>query len=202
MIAPKLLLATGNQGKLEELRQLLTGVPFDLISSSDIGLDLDVHESGKTYATNARLKARAFAVASGLLTLADDSGLEVDALGGAPGVLSSRYAGPGASDSQRVSYLLVKLKNIPWEQRTARFRCVMAIALPHGKVKLCSGSCRGIITFAPKGTNGFGYDPVFYFPKLGKTMAELPPEIKNRISHRAKAAARAGEILIELSKKE
>ena len=149
MIAPKLLLATGNKGKLEELRQLLTGIPFDLISPSDIGLNLDIHESGKTYATNARLKARAFAVASGLLTLADDSGLEIDALGGAPGALSSRYAGPGASDSQRVSYLLVKLKNISWEQRTARFRCVIAIALPHGKVKLCSGSCRGIITFAP-----------------------------------------------------
>jgi len=201
MIKPKLLLATGNQGKLEELRQLLTGVPFDLSSPADIGLNLDVHESGKTYATNAWLKAQAFAVASGLLALADDSGLEVDALGGAPGVLSSRYAGLGASDSQRVAYLLSKLEDVPWEKRTARFLCVVAIALPHGKVKLCSGSCCGIITFAPKGSNGFGYDPVFYFPKLGKTMAELPPEIKNRISHRAKAAARARSILIELSEK-
>ena len=201
MIKPQLLLATGNKGKLEELRRLLTGVPFDLISPSDIGLNLDVHESGKTYATNARLKARAFAVASGLLTLADDSGIEVDALGGAPGVLSSRYAGSGVSDNQRVDYLLAKLNNIPCEPRTARFRCVMAIALPHGKVKLCSGSCRGIITFAPRGTSGFGYDPVFYFPKLGKTMAELPSEIKNRISHRAKAAARARKILNELSEK-
>jgi XTP/dITP diphosphohydrolase len=201
MIQPKLLLATGNQGKLEDLRQLLTGVPFDLINPADIGLNLDVHESGKTYATNARLKARVFAVASGLLTMADDSGLEVDALRGAPGVLSSRYAGPGASDSQRVDYLLSKLVNVPWEKRTARFRCVMAITLPHGKVKLCSGSCRGIITFAPKGANGFGYDPVFYFPKLRKTMAELPPEMKNRISHRAKAAARARKILIELTEK-
>jgi XTP/dITP diphosphohydrolase len=201
MIKPELLLATGNKGKLEELRQLLTGVPFYLINPTDIGLNLDVHESGKTYATNARLKARAFAVASGLLTLADDSGLEVDALGGAPGVLSSRYAGPGASDSQRVAYLLAKLKNIPWEQRTACFRCVMAIASPYGELKTCSGSCRGIITFAPRGTNGFGYDPVFYFPKLGKTMAELPPEMKNRISHRAKAAAKARKILIELSEK-
>jgi XTP/dITP diphosphohydrolase len=201
MIRTRLLLATRNQGKLEELRQLLTGISFDLISPSDIGLNLDVHESGKTYAANARLKARAFAVASGLLTLADDSGIEVDAIGGAPGVLSSRYAGPGASDSQRVAYLLSKLDDVPWEQRTARFRCVMAIASPHGELKMCSGSCRGIITFEPKGTNGFGYDPVFYFPKLGKTMAELPSEMKNRISHRAKAATRARRILIELSEK-
>jgi XTP/dITP diphosphohydrolase len=200
MIKPKLLLATNNKGKLEELRQLLAGVPFDIISSSDIGLNLAVRESGKTYATNARLKARAFAVASGLLTLADDSGLEVDALGGAPGVLSSRYAGSGASDKQRVDYLLSKLKDIPWEERNARFRCVMAMASPSGKLKTCSGSCRGIITYAPRGTNGFGYDPVFYFPKLGKTMAELPFEIKNRISHRARAAARARRILAELSK--
>ncbi len=201
MIKPKLLLATGNKRKLEELRQLLTGVPFDIISPSDIGLNLDVHESGKTYATNARLKARAFAVASGLLTLADDSGLEVDALGGAPGVLSSRYAGPDASDSQRVAYLLSKLEGVPWEKRIARFRCVMAIALTNGEVRMCSGSCRGIITCEPRGSNGFGYDPVFYFSKLGKTMAELPSEIKNHISHRAKAAARAKKILTELSTK-
>jgi XTP/dITP diphosphohydrolase len=201
MIKPKLLLATGNKGKLEELRQLLTGVPFDLISPSDIGLNLDVHESGKTYAANARLKARAFEAASGLLTLADDSGIEVDALDGAPGVISSRYAGSGVSDNQRMAYLLTKLTEIPWEERNARFRCVMAIASPHGELKMCSGSCRGIITFAPKGTDGFGYDPVFYFPKLGKTMAELPSEIKNHISHRAKAAARARKNLFELAKK-
>lgn len=201
MIKPQLLLATSNKGKLEELRRLLMDVPFDLINPSDIGLNLAVHESGKTYATNARLKARAFAAASGLLTLADDSGLEVDALDGAPGILSSRYAGSGVSDNQRVAYLLAKLKDIPYEQRTARFRCVMAIASPYGELKTCSGSCCGLITFTSKGSNGFGYDPVFYFPKLGKTMAELPPEIKNRISHRAKAAAKAIKILFALAEK-
>ena len=201
MIKPKLLLATGNQGKLEELRQLLTDVPFDLVSPADIRLELEVEESGKTYATNARLKALAFARYSGLLTLADDSGLEVYALGGAPGVLSSRYSGPNASDAQRVTYLLAKLKDIPWEERSARFRCVMAIASPRGELRTCSGSCHGIITFEPRGTNGFGYDPVFYFPKLGKTIAELPSEIKNRISHRAKAGEKARKILTGLSTK-
>jgi len=199
MIKPKLLLATGNKDKLEELRELLTGVPFDLISPSDIGLKLEVEESGKTYATNACFKARAFANASGLHTLADDSGLEVDALRGDPGVLSSRYAGPNASDSQRVDYLLTKLEGVPWEKRTARFRCVIAIASPRGQVRMCSGSCRGIITCEPRGSNGFGYDPVFYFPKSGKTMAELPPEIKNLISHRARAATKAKVVLTGLS---
>ncbi|RJO62503.1 MAG: XTP/dITP diphosphatase [Dehalococcoidia bacterium] len=200
MIRPKLLLATNNRGKLEELRQLLGSVSFDLTSPAQAGLALNVDESGRTYAANARLKARAFARVSGLLTVADDSGLEVDALGGAPGVLSSRYAGPDASDSQRVAFLLSKLEGIPREKRAARFRCVMAIALPNGEVRMCSGSCRGIIAFAPKGNNGFGYDPIFYFPALEKTMAELPSEIKNRISHRAKAAARARIILLELRK--
>jgi XTP/dITP diphosphohydrolase len=199
MTASELLLATNNKGKLEELRVLLAGVPFLLVSPAEAGLALDVDESGKSYAANARLKARAFAQASGLLTLADDSGLEVDALGGAPGVFSSRYAGPGASDKQRVAYLLDKLQNVPFKERTARFRCVIAIASPCGIIRMCSGSCRGVIALEPEGNNGFGYDPVFYFPGLGKTMAELPPEIKNRISHRARAAARAAKILAEMA---
>jgi len=194
----KLLLATNNNGKLEELRELLCEVPFELVSPADIGLVLDVNESGHTYTTNARLKARAFARTSDLLTLADDSGLEVDALDGAPGVLSSRYAGPDANDNQRVAYLLARLKDIPWEKRNARFLCVMAIASPRGQVRMCSGSCRGIITFEPQGSNGFGYDPVFYIPKSGKTMAELPLEIKNRISHRARAAKKARVVLTGL----
>jgi XTP/dITP diphosphohydrolase len=198
MTNSKLLLATNNKGKLEELRDLLYGVPLDLICPIQAGLALEVEENGKTYVTNARLKARAFARASGLLTLADDSGLEVDVLKGAPGVLSSRYAGPNASDSQRVAYLLSKLKGILWEQRTARFRCVMAIASPDGQIKSCSGSARGIITCEPRGSNGFGYDPVFYFPELGKTMAELTSEVKNRISHRARAASKARIILSSL----
>ncbi len=198
MNKPKLLLGTNNKGKLEELRELLTDIPFHLVSPSDIGVSLSVEETGKTYTTNARIKARAFADASGLLTLADDSGLEVDALGGAPGVLSSRYAGDGATDKERVAYLLGKVKGIPWELRSARFCCVMAIALPGGELKMCSGSCRGLIAMTPKGTNGFGYAPIFYFPKLGKNMAELPSEVKNRISHRARAASHARGIVTGL----
>jgi XTP/dITP diphosphohydrolase len=198
MSLPKLLLATNNKGKLEELRVLLAGVPFELVSPRDIGLTLEVAETGHTYAANARLKARAFAKASGLLTLADDSGLEVDALGGAPGVLSSRYAGPGVTDSQRVAFLLAKLKDVPMEERRARFRCVIVIASPDGKYRQCSGSCRGEIALKSKGNNGFGYDPIFCFSKLCKTMAELPPKTKNRISHRARAAARARTILLSL----
>ena len=195
----KLLLATNNAGKLKELKELLAGVPFELISPRDIGLNLDVAETGRTYSANARLKAEAFSKASGVLTLADDSGLEVEALGGAPGVLSSRYAGEKATDAYRVAFLLEKLKNVPWYRRAARFQCVMAIASPSGELKLCTGSCRGVIANEPKGAYGFGYDPVFYFPKLGKTMAELPPEVKNTLSHRASAAGRAREVLLQLA---
>ena len=123
-----------------------------------------------------------------MLTLADDSGLEVDALGGEPGPLSARYAGKDASDISRISYLLARLKDVPGEKRTARFRCVIALATPDGEVELCSGECRGLITLEPRGELGFGYDPIFYFPGLDKTMAELPPEVKNRVSHRGQAA--------------
>jgi XTP/dITP diphosphohydrolase len=199
MNTPKLLLATNNKGKLEELRVLLAGVPFDLVSPADVGLSLDVDENGKTYEANARIKAAAFSKASGVLTLADDSGLEVDALNGAPGVLSSRYAGPGATDSQRVAYLLSKLEGIPLDKRGARFRCVIAISGPRDDMRLCSGSCRGVISLAPRGNNGFGYDPVFYLPRLSKTIAELAPDVKNRISHRARAAAGARKILLEFA---
>ena len=197
---PHLLLATNNAGKLSELRELLAGVPFELVSPADIGLTLQVAETGRTYATNARLKAQAFAKASGLLTLADDSGLEVGALGGAPGVLSARYAGEGATDKMRVAFLLDKLKSVPVKERHARFRCVIAIANPDGVTKLVSGSCRGVIALEPSGKHGFGYDPIFYFPKLGKTMAQLSPDIKNVISHRARATRRARLFLLAKSK--
>jgi XTP/dITP diphosphohydrolase len=196
---PELLLATNNTGKLRELEDLMASVPFELVSPADIGLNLKVAETGRTYAANARLKALAFAQASGRITLADDSGLEVDALGDAPGVFSSRYAGEKASDTERVAFLLQKLTGVPWYRRGARFQCVMAIATPAGDVKLATGSCRGVIADQPKGAHGFGYDPIFFFPKLNKTMAELPPEVKNTISHRARAASRARDILLKLA---
>jgi XTP/dITP diphosphohydrolase len=191
----KLLLATNNKGKIRELRSLLKGIDFDLVTLDDVGITTTVEETGQTMDENARLKATFYAAESDLLTLADDSGLEVDALGGEPGVRSARYAGNNASDTDRVNYLLSKLSSVPWEKRTARFRCVIAIASPEGHFALCDGECRGMITFGPKGSNGFGYDPVFYFPELGKTMAELSPETKGRISHRALATQKVPEIL-------
>jgi XTP/dITP diphosphohydrolase len=183
----KLLIATHNPGKVKEYQALLTGLPLELTYPAQKGLDIEVAETGGSFAKNASLKATAYAKASGLLTLADDSGLEVDALGGEPGIRSARYAGRGASDEERYRLLLEKLQGVPWEKRTARFCCVIAVATPEGQIYTTEGSCEGIIAFAPKGEHGFGYDPVFYFPEYGMTMAELPLEIKNRISHRARA---------------
>lgn len=197
----KLLLATNNQGKIEEYCYLLKRVPYELISPAQIGRKMEVEEIGATYEENARLKAVVLAAASGLLTLADDSGLEVDALDGEPGIRSSRYAGEGVSDAGRVAFLLSKMKGVPSEKRTARFRCVIAIARPDGQTVFCSGTCEGMITLEPHGQAGFGYDPVFYFPKLKKTMAELPAEVKNTISHRAHAAREARKILIGTSER-
>jgi XTP/dITP diphosphohydrolase len=195
---PKLLLATNNAGKLREFSSLLKGIPFQLTTLADHGIDVPVEEVGATFEDNARLKATACAAASQLLTLADDSGLEVDALGGEPGIMSARYAGDDASDEQRVDYLLSKLKGIPWEQRQARFRCVIVIAHPSGETEVCEGECPGFIYFEPRGTQGFGYDPIFYLPELDKTMAELTVEEKNRTSHRARAAEKARQVLCKL----
>lgn len=194
----KLLLATNNQGKVQEFQSLLQGIPFELVTPAQQGIKLDIEETGSSYETNARLKALTFSRASGLLTLADDSGLEVDALNGEPGIRSSRYAGSGAADADRVTFILNKLKDVPLEKRTAHFRCVIALAWPDGRVVFCSGKCDGIITFTPSGIEGFGYDPIFYFPALQKTMAELPMDIKNKISHRALAAREAVKILQKL----
>jgi XTP/dITP diphosphohydrolase len=192
---PKLLLATNNEGKVQEYRELLRGIAFELVTPAREGLKLEVAETGISYDENARLKAEAFARAGGLLALADDSGLEVDALNGEPGILSSRYAGPSAADTERVAYLLAKLKDVPAEKRTAHFQCVIAIAWPEGRLDYCRGRCDGTITLVPRGDMGFGYDPIFYLPELQKTMAELPPEVKNRVSHRARAAQEARKIL-------
>ncbi len=184
----KLLVASNNKGKVREFQTLLEGLPFELITLKDAGITTTVNETGQTYQENAQLKAETYARLSGLLTLADDSGLEVDALGGEPGPLAARYAGENASDRERIDFLLAKLQTVPREQRTARFCCIIAIAFPEDGVKICQGECSGHITFEPKGEKGFGYDPVFYVPEFGKTMAELSSEEKNRISHRARAA--------------
>jgi len=195
---PRLLLATGNRHKLDELKSLLEGLPYEMVAPADIGIETEVAETGDSLEENARLKATQMADQSGLLSLADDSGLEVDALGGKPGVFSARYAGENASDRDRVQYLLAQLKDVPREERQAKFRCVIAIATPEGRVELCCGECRGYIVLEPKGEHGFGYDPVFYLPELGKTMAELPPEVKNGLSQRGQAARKAFSLLLKM----
>ncbi len=191
----KLLLATNNQGKVREYKNLLRNIPLELVTLAEQGITTVVDEVGESLEENAKLKATLLAAESQLLALADDSGLEVDALGGEPGRLSARYAGEGASDRDRVSYLLSRLKDVPWEKRSACFRCVIAVATPGGEVELCSGECWGFITLEPRGEQGFGYDPIFYLPDLNKTMAELPQEIKNRVSHRGQAAKKVYQVL-------
>ena len=195
----KLLLATNNQAKVREYRSLLHDLPYELVTLAEQGITTIVSEIGESLKENARLKATLLATESQLLALADDSGLEVDALGGEPGRLSARYAGENASDRDRVNYLLLQLKGVPQEKRSARFRCVIAIATPDGEVEFCSGECPGFITFEPRGEQGFGYDPVFYLPELGKTMAELPMEIKNQVSHRGQAARKAYQLLAQFA---
>ena len=197
---PKLLIATGNQGKIREYRQLLADVPFELLSLTDVGITQDVEETGSTFEENARLKSGTYAKLSGLLTLSDDSGLEVDALDGEPGVLSARYGGdPTFSDQDRVSLLLNNLKDIPWEKRTARFRCVIVISPPDSQQVLVVGSVAGMIQYKPEGEEGFGYDPIFYLPSYNLTMGQLSLEGKSRISHRADAARKAVAALRNLS---
>jgi XTP/dITP diphosphohydrolase len=198
----KLLIATNNEGKQREYEELLaeSALPLEVIFPAQEGLSLEVVESGASFEENARIKALSFARASGLLTLADDSGLEVDALGGEPGVHSARYAGPGASDADRYRKLLALLAGVPKEERSARFCCVVAIAQPSGTVHTRAGFCKGEIGCAPRGEHGFGYDPVFIVAGAGgRTMAELLPEEKNQISHRACALRSARPILAELS---
>ena len=192
---PRLLLATKNSAKAREYRLLLQGIPYEIVTLTDVGIDLAVSETGATLEENASIKARAYARQGNLLALADDSGLEVDALGGEPGALSARYAGEGASDGERIEYLLRRLEGVTWDRRAARFVCVIAIASPEGEVELCRGECDGIIAFEPAGESGFGYDPVFYLPELGRTMAQLDIQEKNEISHRGRAAREARRLL-------
>ena len=194
----KLLLATNNPGKLVEIQALLQDLAVTLVSPAQLGLELEVDENGQTYAENAGLKSQTFARASGLLTLADDSGLEVDALGGLPGIRSARFAPqPKATDADRRAYLLQRLQGMPrpWP---ARFRCVIALSTPTGELQYAEGICPGIIIPEERGQNGFGYDPIFLIPELGRTMAELSMEEKNRLSHRARAVMAARPILYKL----
>jgi XTP/dITP diphosphohydrolase len=198
----KLLIATRNKGKVREYEGLLASLAVRITYLSAEGIDVEVPETGRTFADNAIQKAQRYARVSGLLTLADDSGLEVDALGGEPGVFSARYAGPGASDEQRYRLLLERMKGVLWEDRSARFRCVIAVAEPDGETYTAEGVCEGVIALAFEGEHGFGYDPVFYLPEHGQTMAQLAPEVKNRISHRARAARGIKPILARVLRRD
>ena len=196
----KLLIATNNQGKIKELHELLDSMGIELVTPAQMDLDLDVLEDGLTYAENAIKKAIAFAQASELISLADDSGLEVDLLNGEPGLYSARYGSTGAqklSDAGRRAFLLEKLqgKPHPW---TARFHATIAIAVPGGETHLAEGWCEGEIIPEERGTGGFGYDPIFLLPEAGKTMAELSMDEKNRLSHRARAVMNAKSVLKDL----
>jgi XTP/dITP diphosphohydrolase len=194
---PRLLLATNNPGKLREIRELLDGRGWTVLAPADLGLQLDPEESGATYAENAAIKAHAFSEAAGVLALADDSGLEVDALAGRPGVHSARYGGD-TPHAEKIRLLLGELEDVPAAARGARFRCVMVLAAPDGCTWQAEGVCEGVIAPEPRGEHGFGYDPIFLVPDYGRTFGELDDEVKSRISHRARAALAAAAILEQL----
>ena len=191
----RLLIATNNQGKVREFQELLAGSGIDFLTPAQINLQLEVEEDGTNYEENAGKKAIAFANASGLISLADDSGLEVEALGGAPGLYSARYSPkPGAKDKDRRDFLLENLKDKPrpWK---AHFHATIAIGIPNGMVQFAEGDCFGEIIPEERGSGGFGYDPIFFIPELGKTMAEFSMDEKNHLSHRARALMAAMPIL-------
>ena len=191
--SPRLLLGTNNPGKVREFRRLLAGSGYDVVTPAGLGLSLDVDETGSTYAENAAAKARAFASAADCLALADDSGIEVDALDGRPGMYSARYGTPGLDDAGRTALLVHELTGIPNDRRTGRYRAVVAVASPGGDVKLFEGVQEGRIAHLPRGARGFGYDPVFLVD--GRTQAELSDAEKDAISHRGQAVRAAREYL-------
>lgn len=185
----RIVLASNNPGKLREFREALSDLGLELVAMEAVGLRALPSETGFSYAENALLKAAAAALYSGLPALADDSGLEVEALLGAPGLYSARFGGEGLNDGERIAYLLSQLKETPREARAARFVSVMALAMPSGTFEVFEGSCLGTILLGPRGDGGFGYDPVFYSPELDKTFAEADPSEKRRVSHRGRALA-------------
>lgn len=197
-----MVIASRNQGKIREIKAMLSDMPVEILSLSDFDNIPELAEEGSTFQENAAQKARSVMLATGLTALADDSGLEVDYLGGAPGVYSARFAGAKANDAANNYKLLKLLTGVPREKRTARFVCVIAIATPDGQLYYSEGKCEGVIGFKPAGDGGFGYDPLFIVPQYGQTFAQLPPDIKNSISHRAQALTLAREIIAGLVNEE
>ncbi|MBR6118811.1 MAG: XTP/dITP diphosphatase [Oscillospiraceae bacterium] len=194
----KVVLASQNKHKLAEIQAILSRFDMELVLQSELGVQIDVEETGASFEENSMLKARAVVEATGLPAIADDSGLCVDVLGGAPGIYSARYGAPDCvTDRDRLNHLLENLRGVRSEERTARFVCVITLLRPDGSSLCARGSCEGLITFEPRGEDGFGYDPVFYVPALGCTFAQMGAERKNAISHRANALLRLERMLEE-----
>lgn len=194
-LPPEVVIATRNPGKLREIKDILAPPGWRILSLRDFPEIPAIEEDGATFAENAEKKARDVARQTGRVAITDNSGLTVEALQGRPGVLSSRYAGEKATDRERCQKVLTEMAGIPDGQRQAAFICAIAVALPHGEVRTVEGECRGEIAYTPQGEQGFGYDPIFFLPDLGKTMAELDPQVKNRLSHRARALEKLKSIL-------
>jgi XTP/dITP diphosphohydrolase len=195
----RIVVATGNPSKGREIVEILGDTGLEILTLADFpGVDADVEETGATFAENAEIKARAAVAATGEVCIADDGGLVIDALGGAPGLHSKRFLGAETSFDEKMAHILERMKDVPDEERTCRFRCAVAICTPQGEIHHCDGTCEGRIAHALRGEFGFGYDPIVFIPEAGRHMAELPPEEKHRISHRGRAMVCAKRVLAEL----
>lgn len=183
----KFIAATKNKGKIKEISEILKDFPYEVLSMESMGIDIDIEETGSTFEENALIKANEISRITGEIVIADDSGLEVDFLNGAPGIYSARFAGENATDEEKNKKLLDMLKDVPFDKRAARFVCVIAVVFPDGNSFTVKGTCEGYISHEPKGTNGFGYDPIFYVPEYQMTTAQMVSEMKHMISHRGKA---------------
>ena len=193
----RIIFATGNENKLKEIRMIMADMDVEVVSMKEAGVYVDVEETGSTFEENSILKAKAIAIKSGELTLADDSGLEIDYLNKEPGIYSARYMGENTSYDIKNAELLRRMEGVPDEKRTARFVCAIAMVRPDGTSEVVSGVMEGRVAYEIKGENGFGYDPIFYLPEYGCTSAELSPEDKNAISHRGKALRDIRQVLIK-----
>lgn len=194
----KIVFATTNEGKVKEIKEILGDFPIEVVSMKGMGITADIEENGTTFEENSLIKARALAKLTGLPALADDSGLEVDYLNGEPGIYSARYLGRDTDYDYKNNYIIDKLSGAKGEDRSARFVCVISLVLPDGREFVERGVVEGLIGYEQKGENGFGYDPIFYLPEYGKTSAELPPEKKNKISHRGKALTAMKKLIVTL----
>jgi XTP/dITP diphosphohydrolase len=189
-----IIFATKNEGKMKEVREILSDLPYRVQSMEEAGIDIDVVEDGDTFEANAIKKAREICEVSQSIVLADDSGLEIDFFDQAPGVYSARYLGKDTPYSEKNAIILNRMKKVSEEERTARFVCAIAVAFPDGRTHVVRGTIEGIIGYESKGDNGFGYDPIFYVPEYGMTTSEMPPELKNQLSHRGKALRKMKEL--------